>query len=450
MTAPTFCLAKGGTTFGHARDEVLQMLDPKFVSVKTKAPGRLHRLVDLNKDTRAAYGEVLEDRTLARTPLSKVETSMLFTYMHRRFGLGNVGGDDYKDLGAGWLITTPRDDLFLLVTPSFSGTYFSFNPYVLDKDGGQNLRDTVRGDLLASMLDAYERTLLDLLRPVCQRDHDFNVLGEIDEEDNCTPEWAETDDDDEYESLPSYHPSCGTSMPDGLFGGKDWQRLLGILRLQGDGDIPNGLRNMVAAAEESALQSVLGADRELYPIIAAGLRLADYEWAQQVLPSLDLDETEQGRVTEFIQIGYGNGLMNQPSPWALSLTEEQVRTSIGLVAAFGVPTFHMDYAMKNIVRAQRFTREWERFASLCGGDFDLDHIPDDMFPTEATAEGFRRNVASAGLDTIAAWAEQLSSTEDGRAALWTVVAQLWNMKKSLEEENNRSATAGNHRVHRTL
>jgi len=414
------------------------MLDPKFVSVKTKMPGRLHRLADLNEEARAAFGEVLEDRTLERTPLSKVETSMLFTYMHRRFGLGNVGGDDYKDLGAGWLITTPRDDLFLLVTPSFSGTYFSFNPCVLDKDGNSNLRDTVRGDLLASLLAAYERTLLDLLRPVCQRDHDFNVLGEIDEEDNCTPEWAEEGDDDDYEDLPRYHPTCGTPMPDGLFGGKDWQRLLGILKLNGDGDITNGLRNTVAEAEEAALHSVRNADRELYPIIAAGLRLADYEWAEKVLPTLGLDGSEQGRANEFIQIGYGNGLMNRPSPWALTLTEGQVRTAIGLVAAFGIPTFQMEKAMKNIVRAQLFTREWERFGTLCGGEFELDHVPDDEFPTDATVVGFRRNVAAAGMDNIAEWAEELASTEDGRATLWTVVAQLWNNKKSIEHEESKT------------
>jgi len=414
------------------------MLDPKFVSVKTQVPGRLRGLADINEEARAAFGNALEDSVLERTPLSKVETSMLFTYMHRRFGLGNIAGDDYKDLGSGWLISTPRDDLFLLVNPSFSGPHFSFTPYVLDKDRSLDLHDSVRGELLESMMDAYERTLLDLLRPVCQRDHDFNVLGEIDEEDNCTPEWAGEGEDDDREDLPRYHPTCGTPMPDGLFGGKDWQRLLGILRLQGDGDIPNGLRNMIAQAEEAAMHSVHNADRELFPIIAAGMRLADYEWAEKVLPSLGLDDSEQARVNEFIQIGYGNGLMNTPSAWALTLTEEQVRTSIRLVAGLGVSTFQMEKAMKNIVRAQLFTREWERFGVLCGGEFELDHIPDDMFPTETTVEGFRRNVAAAGLVTIAEWAEELASTENGRAALWTVVAQLWNRKKSIEEEEKEA------------
>lgn len=76
-------------------------------------------------------GYSLDDAVLGGTPLKKCQWATLFAYMHRRFGPPHIGGDDYKDLSASWMLTTPDCEVFVRVNPSLSGPGFSFSPYLL-------------------------------------------------------------------------------------------------------------------------------------------------------------------------------------------------------------------------------------------------------------------------------------------------------------------------------
>lgn len=400
------------------------MFDKNFIASRyTRNGGWLHSLREANDETRKVIGYALEDKVLERTPLKDAEVSMLFTYMHRRFGLPSLGGDDYKDLSAGWLITTPMDDLALIVSPSFSGMGFSFMPVVSSPGKGRDGLQEITGQRLQALASAYERTLLDFLRPVIQRDMDFNVMGEISEE-NPVPDWhGGEDDDDDYDRLPRYHETCGLPMPDGVFGNKDWQQLLALLGRMGGGDIAKGMEVFVLGAEERAFENARKVRPEILPIIAAGFFLAGIDNAREKISMLGVD-AEDKRVGEFVRGAYGNGGDTKPSDWLMSVTEADIRESAELVSAFGVGTHYMTKAVDNIAREQRYTIEWARFVEISGREFDEGLIPDVQYITGAAVEEWRRNVASSGDTRLSEWAEELAGDVIGSQTLARILSVL--------------------------
>ncbi len=406
------------------------MFDKGFISEKIRATGNLFSLREANDETRELLGYALEEKVIERTPLKDVEASMLFTYMHRRFGLGNLGGDDYKDLGAGWMISTPREDLCLVVRPSFNGPGFSFIPMIVTEGRDRSALADVVGERLQSMIEAYERTLLDLLRPVCERDTDFNVFGEIDDEKNVIPDWALADDDDDeaYDRLPRYHKTCGLPMPDGVFGGKDWQRLLGVLRHMGDGDIPRGMEALVRETQDKAIETVRTADADILPLVAAGFYLARLDDAADLAARIGVPQGEDPRVTEFFRTAYGHGLSAAPSEWFMGLTEGAISEAADLVDAFGIGTYQMRKAVKEVSATQRYFREWGRFVEITGGEFELDLVPDDKWISTDSVETFRRNLAASASSALTEWAEELAQDKEGTLALWKVLMALHGQK----------------------
>lgn len=398
------------------------MFDRNFIASRyTRNGGWLHSLREANDETRKVIGYALEDKVLERTPLKDAEVSMLFTYMHRRFGLPSLGGDDYKDLSAGWLITTPMDDLALIVSPSFSGMGFSFMPVVSLPGKGRDGLQEITGERLQAMASAYERTLLDFLRPVIQRDMDFNVMGEIFDE-NPVPDWHGGEDDDN-DRLPRYHETCGLPMPDGVFGNKDWQQLLALLGRMGGGDIAKGMEVFVLGAEERAFENARKARPEILPIIAAGFFLAGIDNAREKISMLGVD-AEDKRVGEFVRGAYGNGGDAKPSDWLMSVTEADIRESAELVSAFGVGTHYMTKVVDNIAREQRYTIEWARFVEISGREFDEGLIPDVQYITGAAVEEWRRNVASSGDTRLSEWAEELAGDVIGSQTLARILSVL--------------------------
>ncbi len=399
------------------------MFDRNFIASKfTRNGGWLYSLREANDETREVVGYALEDKVLERTPLKDAEVSMLFTYMHRRFGLPSLGGDDYKDLSAGWLITTPMDDLALIVSPSFAGMGFSFRPVVSLPAKGRDGLQEITGERLQAMVSAYERTLLDFLRPVIQRDMDFNVLGEISDK-NPVPDWHGGEDDDVYDRLPRYHETCGLPMPDGIFGNKDWQQLLALLGRMGGGDIAKGMEVFVLEAEERAFENARKARPEILPIIAAGFFLAGIDNAREKISALGVD-AEDKRVGEFVRGAYGNGGDAPPSDWFMSVTEADIRESVELVSAFGVGTHYMTKGVENIAREQRYTIEWARFVEISDREFDEDLIPDVQYITGAAVEEWRRNVAASGDTRLSEWAEELAGDVTGRQTLARILSVL--------------------------
>lgn len=195
------------------KKEIVDTLDadsllPRKDFVATLAVDWTGRLVSARSIWSSAYdpGNPFADTILDDTPLKSAEWATLFAYMHRRFGSPNIGGDNYKDLSARWLLTSPDPDLFLTVGPSLSGAWFSFTPFFrTDKEGFlRNLE--ISKERRAEIDTAYRDVLLDLLRPVCVRDAHINALGELDDDDVA----LEYDEQaDQYLFEVDRHSSCG-------------------------------------------------------------------------------------------------------------------------------------------------------------------------------------------------------------------------------------------------
>lgn len=206
----------------------------------------------------------LTDPVLRRTPLAGCDFAMLFAYMHRRFGPPSIPGDDYKDLSAGWLITTPEPDLGLLVRPSLSGAW---NSFTLMAEAGAGRPRPGMPDY-ARFEDAYRAALVDLLRPVNVRDQSFNAMGKLEDDDELM---ACDERKDEPAYAVGYHPSCGWAMPEGLFGNGKWRDLCTHLRILGDGDILAG-RDAFIEERRSKLIDRLKADPDDKPrTVVAGI-----------------------------------------------------------------------------------------------------------------------------------------------------------------------------------
>lgn len=403
------------------------MLDRNFIAARyTRSGGWLHSLREANSETHDVVGYALEDNILNGTPLKDVETPMLFTYMHRRFGLPSLGGDDYKDLSAAWILTTPVEDLALIVSPSFSGPGFSFRPViVMQQEGRAGLQD-ITGERLAAMTRAYERTLLDLLRPIIQRDMDFNALGEITDE-NPVPDWAESDDEDDYDRLPRYHETCGLPMPDGVFGSRHWERVLTLFHSAGNGNYAAGMAAFVQDAEKRAREHVAGAREGILPIIAAGFHLARIDDAQDKVADLGL-EADDPRIAEFCRASYGHGSEGKPSEWLMRVSRADILDAAEYVSAFGVGTHHLKKAVDKVERLQRQHVEWARFMEISGGEFDEDLIPDVQFITGDAVEEWRRNLAQSGDLALSEWAEHASADPNGYQAVAHVLSRLHFVK----------------------
>lgn len=187
------------------------------------------------------------------SPLRDCDWATLFAYMHRRFGPPHLAGDDYKDLSAAWLLTTPDPELFVAVRPSLSGPAFSFTAHTsaaATPDWRAGDRMGLTEERVSALAAAYRATLVDLMRPVCVRDQQFNALGQVKDRSELMAYDAAAG---EAIYGAKYHPSCGYPMPAGLFGGDDWAALCRIVSHAGDGNYALGKQRLLAELQEERL-----------------------------------------------------------------------------------------------------------------------------------------------------------------------------------------------------
>lgn len=397
-----------------------------FVSTKTPYPGGLFRLRDYSHQTMDRLGYSLDDTVLHATPLGQVDPAMLFTYMHRRFGLPNVGGDPYKDLTAAWLLSTPRDDVYLRVQPSLVGAGFSFEPLFRPPENTTSVDDMDEG-LLDAFVEAYRRTLVDLLRPSIQRDIDFNALGKIDA-DNIVPE-----DLNEGETETSYHASCGHPMPVGLFAEGAWVRFLRMMIAEHEA-AADGVSLLVEDRTKAVLSELRAADELTRVLVAAGLRLSRGDDAATVA-----DEVLEGfpedavRCDEFVSARYGK---TDIPGWIAAIDQSGVESAETAIRRLGFSSTELDKGYRDICRHVLLGKAWTDLCALEGPDFEFDYtwVPDDKFPHYGTAERMLENVRAAGADSVTAWAESLSSEEHGSWVLTRIIEVLWDQKRKAEPE----------------
>ncbi len=195
------------------------------------------------------YTGSLEDKVREATPLADVGWANLFAYMHRRFGPPNEGGDTHKDFSAGWFLTTPDPDVFVLVRPTPTYVWRMLSPYIacdsepVDQFGPTDPR-------IHRIAAAYRATLLDLLRPVHVRDVPIDARGEVGADEGVfdiadgIPGLEDMDDDAQGHAVEAYdvdpHPACGIPIPAAMVDGDGWGDLCSLASRLGDGDIAKG------------------------------------------------------------------------------------------------------------------------------------------------------------------------------------------------------------------
>lgn len=150
-------------------------------------------------------GQVARSTDPVRGPVvgSEVEYGALFAYLFRRFGYPNMQWD--TDRLARYGLTTPRDDLFLVIEPTIAGQtsqVFSFlaptsvrtaaeayrHALIAERSGAgrtfwvrdQQLRAWDAHDPLTPYAQAACRTLQDLLKPVLlDEDGAIDIFGDV-------------------------------------------------------------------------------------------------------------------------------------------------------------------------------------------------------------------------------------------------------------------------------
>ena len=217
------------------------------------------------------YTGSLEDKVREATPLADVEWTTLFAYMHRRFGPPNEGGDTHKDFSAGWFLTTPDPDVFVLVRPTPTYVWRMLSPHLAcdaeprDKYGPTDPR-------VHRIAAAYRATLLDMLRPVYVNDVPIDARGEVGADRDAfdiadgIPGLDDMDDDAQHDALEVYdvdpHPTCGMPIPAAMVDGDGWGDLCALASRLGDGDLGKGRDLANAILAEAVLARRADAPRE--------------------------------------------------------------------------------------------------------------------------------------------------------------------------------------------
>lgn len=190
---------------------------------------------------------------LAGTPLANCEWSTLYAYMHRRFGPPNGNSETETDASPSWVLTTPDTSLFLVVCPSVAGAAYSFKPcLVLPADQAppataQALRDVVDAQgRIEAIKDAYQTSLLDLLRPVAFGPFDITAIGNLDEDSllgNALEEFDVTNK--KYVFIVDPSEASRVAVPNGVLGSASWPSFHKIIFELGAGDCGAGFSKAV-------------------------------------------------------------------------------------------------------------------------------------------------------------------------------------------------------------
>ncbi len=383
------------------------MPDPSFRTTTTTWEGRLADCRDLWS------ASPLSDSVLDATPLRDVDWATLFAYMHRRFGPPHVAGDDYKDLTAGWMLSTPDASVFVSVTPSLSGPGFSFTPrYPAYKDDCGQTDQVPSQARIHLVRQAYRATLLDLQRPVCVRDSWINATGMLGESKRDQALLSCPDEDEEIRPMEAMrHESACWPMPLGFFGGPEWGTLCNVIRELGQGDMQIGRRVLVnqlraQVFEDARLQSLrvkqlmLVQNHDSRSTLQAGLHLRDEDLLP---PDTDL-------VSSFMDI------------------QADVKTATSLLKRLGLDSKRLEAH----VRLQLIDYSTQVAYK------DLQAVPVDDFPPGAIpamdaninlAEHMRSCFESSNSPELIAWLDRTLAKPYGSAALSRIAIHIYDSKR---------------------
>lgn len=371
----------------------------------------------------------LDDLVVNDTPLKNVQWPYLFAYMHRRFGPPHIGGDDYKDLSASWVLTTPNPDVFIRILPRLSGVC-SFDPYIFMGSNYVRSHEPLPSIRLKEIATAYRATLIDLLRPVCVRDSKINALGNVDD-DSPLMEWDEESEESLYEV--DYYHGAGYPMPLGLFGGDDWANLCGLIEYFGKGNYNEGRKAVIVTLLNDVLLSIQNNETEATKILIAsqidpnknlqiynGLGLSEESLveAAHIKKALFLDENTELKIPDFKKsdIDRADTLLDTMNIYS------DLNGSI--------KKFHFNRQLK---------REWSEMRSACKGNFPENTIPDKVFLCSSSdLRKIPNQLHDAGEMKLYEWAKQLLKREDGIELMRNILAQI---SYELRQESNQWLSA---------
>lgn len=406
--------------------------DPNFVSTTVAQWGGT--LVEC-RDLWDGYS--LDDAVLDSTPLKKCQWATLFAYMHRRFGPPHMGGDDYKDLSASWMLTTPDPDVFVRVNPSLSGPGFSLTPYLLmprhaTERAHRASELDLPADRVAAIRKAYRVTLLDLLRPVCVRDHHINALGQLGDS-ALDQALVECDDDESNAYELRFHPSCGYAMPLGLFGGKEWPILCSLIRHLGDGDLEAGRAKVLEVLQRDVYVEAAGAGWQVHRLMLLGAR----NQRGAVAAGLGLGADDVARFDDELK-----SLHDRESPNRSivdEMTDAAVDSASGMLKRLGLHDVELDETVNGMRLDKAVAESWEELVAIAKDDFPDDvvlpkmpHSMDGELPVQLKA-----TFSGVGRTDLSDWVDKTVARPQGLRALADIT---FHLSSQAREHRDNDAT----------
>lgn len=350
--------------------------------------------------------------------------------MHRRFGLPNIPGDDYKSLSAQWLITTPDKDLFLMIAPSLNGPDFSINPMIAASEEGQPsiMALAWRGELpkrrRAAITRAYRDTLIDLLRPVCIRDQHINSMGKVDDDDPLLTYSVE------------YHPSCGTPMPPGLFGDDEWRHLCRLMGGLADGDIVKGRAALIDDLQGRVFDKAAGAEHAVKRLIVWAI---DRENRGDIARRLGMDDQQILQIIEEIDVL--NEQKHTKRKWSIidECTDDVVKTAKRFIWLSNLQGGPIDTILSRCRYDRTLGKATKDLDAVLPGDmeFPIENMPTG-FPDQNFVDTLRSNLDAAGRHDLTAWIDRTLTLEHGISAICDITMSIARQMKT------NSTAAGKH------
>jgi hypothetical protein len=369
---------------------------------------------------------------LAGVPHAQEHWAYLHTYMHRRFGPAPIGGDDYKDLSASWLLSTPDPDVFLLVSPSLNGPYHSFSAYVKDSGGEGSRRTTpLAEDVIQRTANAARIAVLDLLRPVAVRDQWINAVGIVSDDSPLLEEGDEDNDYDMSGGLPlaaKFAASAGYGMPLGLFGGKDWPRFCRLLEMIGEGDIAAGRQQVIDMLTIAHLRRVADTPIPVRVMVAATMALSDEDGLRRYVPLLGLGEGDAAAAATFYErLNARDSAEAESFP---DIAEADLDAAIGILEQLGLPDASLQFRVREKAMVKRCRAAWLELKAAWDQDGDFPDAVLDLELWQVPMQTVPALLRDCGAYALASWAEACLEQRDGGALLYRL---LWSLQQSQQE-----------------
>lgn len=414
----------------------MDLPDLTFESKTARWEGQIS---DCTRALKIKSRDSFEDAVLSSTPLKSVQWAPLFAYMHRRFGPPHVPADEYKDLSAGWMLTSKDPNLFVSVSPSLSGAGFSLAPYYKSSEAEmppfEEMQITPEHAEIAK--EAYRVTLLDLLRPVCVRDNHINAMGKVDHNTKSGNKLLEyNEDEDEQVYAADRHPSSGCAMPSGLFGGKEWGALCSMVNQLGNGDAQAGRTALIGIVREHLLQEIatsvppivkqtmlLFSEHDERDILVKGFKLTTQEMQNLAAQEKSLSSLK-GKAHE-------SKVLDQ-------LTIKDAELARDHLLKLGLETKHMMFSIERLLLDRSTTQAYKNLCKVGDKDFPDNGLPEKTnLPAAEIAAHMREVFRESKRPELEQWLDETLARPMGDQCLERIIdhVQKQTKEKSAKHKN---------------